>query len=364
MQKALGIGLAVTLGFSTFAASVAADDTLPADSTAISAEDAESAEDIAEAGSWTDETAGEGGTAIDVDDDFIVLHPGEKQNIKVTVTNGPENYSVRFVSTDGSVAQVLNKTNDLTAYREGVADLTAQVYTTSGNWFNQTVTVHAEKEFKVTVVSQEAAAPHVKVGVQMFNFGFSPITGNDGIMLLRQLAVMGYDGVEWISGNLDLDSGTVMGVPYAQMKSMMDELGIESAGLHYNSGMLEGDSATEVGTIKEDTVNKIVEACKALDIKLVWSQADYSVDDDTTPEQVDEILKVTQQQFALEREYFAPAGVKLMYHNHREFNKASDGSYGVSNLGYDVQQIDYYWLVKAMGKEYGRDQAEKKRLHI
>lgn len=369
LQKALGIGLAVTLGFSTFAASVAADDTLPADSTAISAEDAESAEDIAEAGSWTDETAGEGGTAVDVDDDFIVLHPGEKQNIKVTVTNGPEKYSVRFVSTDGSVAQVLNKTNDLTAYREGVADLTAQVYTTSGSWFNPTVTVHAEKSLKVTVVPVKAADERVKMGIQMFNFLMSGVTGDEGILKLRQLASMGYDGVEWFSGNFDINNGTVMGIPYAEMKSMMDELGLESAGLHYNSGMLNGASDTEVGTINEDTVSKIVDACKAMDIKLVWSQCSYPMRAQTpldltdyTPAQIDEILKITQQQFALERAYFAPAGVQLMYHNHSEFYKASDGSYGVSNIGYDVQQIDYYWLTKAMAKEYGRDQAQEKAL--
>ncbi len=67
-----------------------------------------------------------------------------------------------------------------------------------------------------------------------------------------------------------------------------------------------------------------------------------------TPEEMEAIIEVVNKQVAMYNEYYAPAGITQMYHNHAEMIQLSDGSYALEKLDY-ANQVDYYWLVKGLG---------------
>ena len=271
---------------------------------------------------------------VTVDDDFVVLHPGETQkiNFDVEITGElpqglPEMMMGMFttpsIMTANAKVARMDAEGNITAVSEGVADLTIVVAN------------KARKTIAVTVVPEKDETDRVKMGIQMFNFNIdlnaSEDQGRTSLMILRRLAAMGYDGVEWVE--MQFTDGKLFGAYDAeQVKAYIDELGLESAGLH-PMGMTE----------------QTVELCKTLDVPLLWASTSLTADVDLDPAVIDaSVEQVNTVEYPAAREMLEGTGVEIMYHNHGEFGKTSDGDYALNKIDYDWQQLDFYWAMKGL----------------
>ena len=298
---------------------------------------------------------------INVGEDFIVMHLDDKVTLDYQVENMPENARVRLSLSDGAVLHV-NSAGEVIPFTNGLCDVGIEVYTPS-SYYRDDAGWHVipaetlaatEKPIKITVVPHKRENAGIKLGIQLYNFRNMTFTPEEGVDLMRYLASLGYDGVEWVGSYINTAEKTVFGWPYAEFKAIMDKLGLESAGRHGGGGLI-GNSVTEVGQINEEAVLADVEFCEAMDCRLDWTSSSFPVMtgepaplDRYTPEEMEAIIDIVNQQVALYAPYYDKAGITQMYHNHAEMIQMADGSYALSKLNY-ANQVDYYWLVKGLG---------------
>lgn len=195
--------------------------------------------------------------------------------------------------------------------------------------------------------SEEQSADHVKLGFQMYNLRVGGDWGNmqsqeDLNDALTQLAEDGYEGVEWFNTALNDEF-----VDLEETRATMDELGLESIGMHYhyNSEDLEG-SAQEV-----------VERCQTLGCEnLIFA---YSVpstfgiepdeDGNYTAEQVDQwVSEIDRVIDALET---AAEGrdIRVLYHNHAtEMLTGTEGEHALDMIDTEGLEVDVYWTSKGL----------------
>lgn len=200
----------------------------------------------------------------------------------------------------------------------------------------------------VTANAAEEPADHVKLAVQMYNFAVGGDWQNvksqeDVTSILTQLADAGYEGVEWCNFMFGADY-----IDLNEVKSTMDELGLETCGMHYhyNSEDLEG-SAKEV-----------VERCEALDCdSLIFA---YSVpntfgispdeDGNYTAEQVDQWAGEIDKVIDALKTAAEGTGIKVMYHNHAtEMLQGTEGKRLLDMIDCEGKEIDVYWTSKGLG---------------
>jgi len=198
------------------------------------------------------------------------------------------------------------------------------------------------------VMAEEAAPEKVKLGVQMYNFVVGGDWGEVQSMedlegLLTKIAEAGYDGVEWCNFQLggeylDLD----------QTKSIMDELGLETAGMHFHFGTEESLA---------DDAKLVVERCQALNTNnLIFAYSTpalFGMEPDEsgnwTPEQIDEWAGKIDMVLAALKEAAEGTDIRVIYHNHNtEFLVGSEGKYLNDMIAPEGLEVDVYWASKGM----------------
>ena len=304
---------------------------------------------------------------ITVNDDFVVLHlDDENVMLDYTVENVPEDAQVRVNLSDGSVLHVVDGA-EIIPYSNGLCDVTVEVYIPQSMTFGDDgpqmtpeETLAVSEPIYVTVIPHERENAGIKLGIQLFNFSSMTFTPQEGIDLMRYLASLGYDGVEWVDSFINTEEKTVFGTPYAEFKAIMDELGLESAGRHGGGGLI-GSSESEVGEIDEAKVLADVEFCETFGVKYDWVASTSFMAMGTpvdlsgyTSEELEAIIDIANQQYDLYAPYYDEAGVTMMYHNHAEMFQLDDGSFALTHTKF-AMQVDYYWLVKAFGTIYGEE---------
>lgn len=198
-----------------------------------------------------------------------------------------------------------------------------------------------------TAMAAEPADDHVKLAVQMYNFtvggDWAEIDSQEEITeLVTKLAEAGYEGLEWCNFQLGgeyLDLG--------QLKTTMDELGLETTGMHYHYDAEdpEGSAAT------------VVERCKALGCdKLIFAYSkpdtfgiEADEDGNWTPEQVDEWVEDINGVIDTLQEAAKGTDIQVLYHNHAtELLKGTEGKYAIDMIDCDGKEIDVYWTSKGL----------------
>lgn len=198
-----------------------------------------------------------------------------------------------------------------------------------------------------SVMAEENSSDHVKMAVQMYNFvvggDWGAIDSQEGVTeLVTELAEAGYEGLEWCNFQLggeylDLD----------QLKSTMDELGLETCGMHYHYDAedLEGSAAT------------VVERCQKLDCdKLIFAYstpATFGIEADEdgnwTPEQIDEWVEEINTVIDALQTAAEGTDIQVLYHNHAtELLKGTSGEYAIDMIDCDGREIDVYWTSKGL----------------
>lgn len=159
---------------------------------------------------------------------------------------------------------------------------------------------------------------------------------------LTQLADAGYEGVEWFNTALNDEF-----VDLEATRATMDELGLESIGMHYhyNSEDLEG-SAEEV-----------VERCKTLDCKnLIFAYsvpATFGIEPDEegnyTAEQVDEWVEEINRVIDALEAAAEGTDIRVLYHNHAtEMLTGTEGEYALDMIDTEGTEVDVYWTSKGL----------------
>lgn len=189
---------------------------------------------------------------------------------------------------------------------------------------------------------------HVKVALQMYNFIVGGDWGEvqsleDVKGLLTRLADAGYDGVEWCNFQLNGDY-----MDLDEVKNMMDELGLETCGMHFHYGTAE--------SLEEDAA-RVVERCVALDTdKLIFAYsvpATFGIEADEegnyTPEQIDEWVENVNVVVDALKTAAEGTDIQILYHNHnREFWKGTSGAYVNDMIEAEGKEVDVYWASKGM----------------
>ncbi len=186
----------------------------------------------------------------------------------------------------------------------------------------------------------------VKLGLQMYNF----IVGGDwrevksmedlrGV--LQRVANAGYDGVEWCNFQLEADYIDLHG-----LKMLMDELGLETAGMHFHfntEASLSGDA------------KKAVKRCRVLNTKnLIFSYSTPAVFGMETDEkgkwslqQIDAWSEKIDMVVNALKKAAKGTGIRVLYHNHSdEFLKGSNGLYCNDMITPEGLEVDVYWVSK------------------
>lgn len=197
-------------------------------------------------------------------------------------------------------------------------------------------------------LAKEAAPEKVKLGVQMYNFVVGGDWGQVQSMedvegLLTTLAEAGYDGVEWCNFQLGGDYLDLEGV-----KAKMDELGLETAGMHFHYGSEESLA---------DDAALVVERCLALETdNLIFAYSTPSTfglepdeEGNWAPEQIDEWAGKINMVLDALKAAAEGTGIRVLYHNHNsEFQTGSDGSYANDIITPEGLEVDVYWASKGM----------------
>lgn len=280
-------------------------------------------------------------TGVSVDNDFVVLTgTGVTHQIKV---NAPEGATVQY-KTNNRKSATVDKNGLVTATGYGLADITVQVR--NGNDFNQSFTV------KVTVVPEKETAPHVKMGLQMYNFlaggdfPWSGATKDQVIDLLRQLAADGYEGLEWV--NLSEDQ-LYPGVSNKDIKDAIDKLGLKTISVHFWEQYINTPEKAKkaVKTAQELGSDSLVFAYSGPSMYGIKPDANGKY----TAEQGDQYRDGINKQLDLLKEAAKGTGLKVIYHNHNnEFLlKTTNGNYVEDELTPDMLEMDYFWATKGIG---------------
>lgn len=197
------------------------------------------------------------------------------------------------------------------------------------------------------MVNAEETADHVKLGIQMYNFAvggdWKTIDSQEGLdELLTNIADAGYEGVEWVNFMMGGDY-----IDLAATKAKMDELGIESCGMHYHY-----DADDPEGSAKE-----VVERCVALDcdnLIFAWSSPSLfglepDEDGNYTAEQVDQWAVECTNVVNVLKKAAEGTDIQVLYHNHAtEMLTGTDGSHANDMIVCDGYEIDVYWASKGL----------------
>lgn len=139
---------------------------------------------------------------------------------------------------------------------------------------------------------------------------------------LKQVAQLGYDGVEFAG---------YYGIEAPKMKELLQEYGLEVAGVHHNVDELDQNLEAIMA------YNRVLEN---RDIVCSWAPAE-------SYEQVQESIRKLQKAAAVLREN----GFRLHYHNHSHEFVQYDGEYAIDIMAKAVEgmkaEVDTYWVWNA-----------------
>lgn len=207
-------------------------------------------------------------------------------------------------------------------------------------------TIMAAQETEEMTETTESS-DHVKLGIQMYNF----VVGGDWVNLdsqegvdelLREIADAGYEGVEWcnfqLAGDLDLE----------ETKKVMDEVGLETIGMHFHYG-------TEETLV--DNIDTCIERMNYLGTdKLIFAYstpATFGIEADEdgnwTPEQIDEWADKIQGVLDTMKQETEGTDIKVTYHNHAtEMQTGTEGEKVFDMIKPDAKEVDVYWTSKGL----------------
>ena len=220
----------------------------------------------------------------------------------------------------------------------------------------------------VPAFAAEEGAGDVKVAVQMYNFlvGGDLFDAEAGVeadkdtvvAALTEVAAMGYDGVEFAN----LFPGTQFyGIDPAELKGIMEELGLGIAGTHYHANWLSTD----------EDIDAVIEANVAVGSKRIIFAYSVPEEGQSNEDWLAYINGIVDNMKARVAE--AGADIEVLYHNHGdEFMPMSDedDSFVMDNITSDFYEIDLYWASRGLGNteaavEWANNNADKIHLlHI
>ena len=278
-------------------------------------------------------------TSAKVDDDFIVLTgAGATQSIQTTVS--AEN-TVSYTSSNRNVATVAAD-GTVTAVAEGLADIAVTINDASGKAITSATV-------KVTVVPEKDTTGRVKVGLQMYNLrqggdiGRNETSKDKVIDAMRKIASLGYDGIEF--ANLSGAAGQFYaetGMSVAELKSVLNELGLETPSSHYHfRGSL--DDAANI-----DAIVKANQELGSENIIFAFSNPSNPVQHETNAKWVEWINStLAAMQEGVKRNN---SNAKVLYHNHGDEFKTMEGTdtLCMDNIKGDSMEIDMYWASRGL----------------
>lgn len=195
--------------------------------------------------------------------------------------------------------------------------------------------------------AEENSADHVKMAIQQYNFRVGGDWDNVASMedvndILAKLSEAGYEGVEWVNFMLndewmDLDA----------VKATMDELGMESCGLHYHydSEDPEGSAATAVERCQKLGCNRLIFAFS----KPSTFGMEADEDGNWTTEQIDQWAEEVNKVIDTLQAAAEGTDIQVLYHNHNsELLTGSEGNYVNDMIESEGKEIDVYWASKGL----------------
>lgn len=200
----------------------------------------------------------------------------------------------------------------------------------------------------VMAAEETESADHVKMGLQMYNFveggDWGEIDSQDKVdELLRQIADAGYEGVEWCNFQLAGDY-----INLEETKKVMDEVGLETVGMHFHYGTEE--------TLTED-IDTCIDRMNYLGTdKFIFAYstpATFGIEADEdgnwTPEQIDEWADKIQGVLDAAKKETEGTDIKVMYHNHAtEMQTGTEGEKVFDMITPDAKEVDVYWTSKGL----------------
>lgn len=164
----------------------------------------------------------------------------------------------------------------------------------------------------------------IPVGLQLYTLREE--TAKDFLGTLKKVAEMGYQVVEFAGYG---------GIPAAEMKKALDELGLKAVSSHVGLQLLESGLDEQIAYMKEIGATYLV--CPWLDEQLLLNKEEYTA---------------LMDKFRTFGAKAKEAGLVFCYHNHAfEFEKV-DGEYILDRMYRDVDadlmkaELDLYWVTK------------------
>lgn len=190
-----------------------------------------------------------------------------------------------------------------------------------------------------TVTTAAAEAPAKRIGLQLYSL--RDMVKDDGIQaVLEAVAKMGYKHVE----TAGYDDGKIYGLPPAEFKKMVDDLGMRCTSAHLSQSITKENEAEVMAWW-----DKAIEAHNQLGVKYMV-QPWMPINDKTT---VDD-MKMYCDYFNGVGYKTAAASIAFGYHNHDfEFKFKFDDKYAYDYLLDNVSpnhvffQMDVYWVMMA-----------------
>lgn len=171
----------------------------------------------------------------------------------------------------------------------------------------------------------------VKTGIQLYSVRES--LAKDPYGTLAKIAEIGYKYIEGANHNVTSDPGVGFGVPAAEMKKSLDDLGLRMVGCHIHPVLAE--------------IEPVLEYHQILGNPQIGCAIDFFPKDD-----LDYVLKRCEL-FNKVGEKCKSYGMRFYYHNHyHEFQKIGDKTvYDIIMENTDPElvfiEIDTYWVMRA-----------------